>query len=95
MNRLEENYVEGLHDFDIGREGRSWSIEEKKRKWQPHEAVPHNWELWNGKLFQSEAQRITVLGWMLEQLGTDVAVRLGDPAVWQEAVQALDTEKGL
>ena len=34
-----------------------------------------------------------MLGWMLEQLGIDAAVRLGDPEVWREALEALDRER--
>lgn len=75
--------------FDIGHEGRSWTSEEIDAKWQPHETVPEKMELIDGKLFWSDEQRITMLGWMLEHLGADTAVRLGEPAVWKEAVEEM------
>jgi hypothetical protein len=79
--------LEDLHDFDIRREGRRWSPEEIERKWRPHQEAPEKLELIDGKLFLSEGQRITMLGWLLEMVGADSAVRLGDPEVWREAVE--------
>lgn len=43
----------------------------------------------DGKSYHSEAQRITMLGWLLEMVGEDAAVRLGDPQVWRAAVGSL------
>ena len=34
-----------------------------------------------------------MLGWMLEMMGADVAVRLGDPEVWRAAVAGLDNNE--
>ena len=45
--------------------------------------------MWQGKLFWDDEQRITLLGLLLENLGADQAVRMGDPAVWREAVRDL------
>ncbi len=73
--------VERPFGFDIGREGHSWTSEEVDAKYRPHETVPEKMELIDGKLFWSDEQRITMLGWMLEHLGADTAVRLGEPAV--------------
>jgi hypothetical protein len=56
--------------------------------------VPEKLELLDGKIFMSEEQRITMLGWLLEQLGADAAVRLGDPEVWREAVSDLPVHAG-
>lgn len=79
-----------LHEFEIRREGRRWSPEEARRKWPvwsyPHEDLPQKLELLDGKIFLSDGQRLTMLGWMLEQLGADAAVRLGDLDVWRAAV---------
>ena len=43
-----------------------------------------------GKLFFSERHRIRMLGLLLENVGADKAVRLGDPNVWRAAVASLD-----
>lgn len=85
------------NDFDIRREGRRWSREEIERKClaAEHPDTPGKMELIEGRLFHGEAQRITMLGWMLEMVGADSAVRLGDPEVWREAVEALpETGRG-
>lgn len=81
--------MENVHDFDIRRRGRRWTPEEIERKWREHPEIPHRLELIDGKLFLSDGQRITMLGWMLEQLGADAAVKLGDPQIWREAVEDL------
>lgn len=81
------------HRFDIRREGRRWTTEEIERKWREHETVPEKLELIEGKVFWSDEQRITMLGWMLEQLGADAAVRLGEPEVWRQAVEQMVRER--
>ncbi len=86
--------MEDLHDFDIRREGRRWSREEMERKWRPHPEAPEKLELIEGKLFVSEGQRITTLGWLLEMVGADATVRLGDPKVWREAIEGLPVRAG-
>ena len=51
-------------------------------------------EVSRGKLFWSEETRRMVLAMLLENVGLDAAVRLGDPARWREAVAALDAAAG-
>ncbi len=43
-----------------------------------------------GKLFWDETERLTLLALLLENVGVDRAVRLGDPAVWRAAVRELE-----
>jgi hypothetical protein len=77
-------------EFEIHLEGRRWTPEEIESKWrQAHETIPERLELIEGKVFLGDEQRITMLGWMLEQLGADVAVQMGDPEVWREAVEEM------
>ncbi len=45
--------------------------------------------MWQGKLFWDDEQRINLLGLLLENLGADQAVRMGDPSVWRDAVRDL------
>jgi hypothetical protein len=43
----------------------------------------------NGKMFFDDDLRLRMLSLLLEQLGADAAVRLGDPQVWRDAVAEL------
>ena len=69
-----------------------WRIERKGRAWgsgeamQRYEMTPEKLELIEGKLLWDDDSRQTLLGLLLENLGADAAVRLGDPRVWIEAV---------
>lgn len=47
-------------------------------------------EMNEGKLFWDETERLTLLALLLENVGVDRAVRLGDPEVWKAAVRELD-----
>lgn len=76
------------NDWDIRREGREWTGEEFDRRiYQAPEKIE-----FVGGIFMSEEERITVLAMLLENLGIDKAVRLGNPADWQAAVAALESD---
>ena len=45
--------------------------------------------MYAGKLFWEESQRLTLLALLLENVGVDQAVRLGDREVWRTAVREL------
>ena len=75
-------------DWDIRREGRAWRGDEILQR---HELTPARIELIDGKLFWSEEDRIMLLGLLLENVGADKAVRLGDAKVWQDAIARLGT----
>jgi hypothetical protein len=89
---MEEDTFEEYHtpmpevDWDIRREGRAWGDEAFARM----ELVPEKAEMAAGKLYWSEEERLTVLGLLLENVGVDKAIRLGDPQVWRDAITALD-----
>jgi hypothetical protein len=51
--------------------------------------TPEKFEVWEGHLFFDDHQRLDLLAMLLENVGADRAVRLGDPAVWRAAVAAL------
>jgi hypothetical protein len=72
--------------WDIRREGRAWIGDEGLARFQ---LTPEKFEMWQGKLFFSEAERMTMLGLLLENVGADRAVRLGNPEVWRSAVRTL------
>jgi hypothetical protein len=51
--------------------------------------LPEKFEVIDGELLWSEEERLAMLAVVLEQVGVDRAVRLGDPAVWRAAVAAI------
>ncbi|OLD22002.1 MAG: hypothetical protein AUJ01_01150 [Acidobacteria bacterium 13_1_40CM_3_65_5] len=63
--------------WDIRREGRAWAY------------TPEKIEMVGGKLLADDEERLTLLGLLLENVGADAAVRLGDPNVWREAIGQL------
>ena len=54
--------------------------------------TPERIEMIDGKLLADEDERLTLLALLLENVGADAAVRLGDPRVWREAVALLPTD---
>jgi hypothetical protein len=74
-------------DWDIRRTGRAWSGDEARSRWN---LTPEKIEMIRGKLFWEEKDRLTMLALLLENVGVDAAVRLGDPAVWREAIAHLE-----
>ncbi len=75
-------------EWDIRREGRAWGAAEGQARYA---LAPERLELIDGKLFWSDDERLRMLGLLLENVGLDQAVRLGDPQRWREAIAALDT----
>jgi hypothetical protein len=74
-----------------------WNIRGEGRSWGKGEAMdryfltPEKFEMVDGKLLSSERERETLLGLLLENVGADRTVRLGDPEVWRAAVAKLGT----
>ncbi|HEX5436940.1 MAG TPA: hypothetical protein VFW98_07270 [Gemmatimonadaceae bacterium] len=72
--------------WDIRRRGRAWVGNEMRAR---VELLPEKFEVIDGRLLWSERERIAMLGVMLEQVGIDKAIRLGDPARWRAAISEL------
>jgi hypothetical protein len=73
-------------EWDIRREGRVWSHEEFDRRiYQAPEKIE-----FRGGIFIYESERLTVLAMLLENLGIDKAVRLGNSKDWKDAIVELD-----
>ena len=72
--------------WDIRRAGRAWGANEARARFA---LTPEKFEMSDGRLFWSKADRMTLLGILLENVGVDAAVRLGDPDVWRAAVRDL------
>ncbi len=71
-------------DYDIRRQGRKWSRAEIEQKY--HKLCPEKIELIEGRMFWSDEQRLNMLALLLENVGMDAAVSLGDPALWKQAI---------
>ena len=82
---MHENDPGGIR-WNIGRAGRAWTGDEARQRW---ELTPEKFEMYHGKLFLDEDQRLTLLALLLENVGVDQAVRLGDPEIWRAAVREL------
>ena len=72
--------------WDIRREGRAWTGEEAMQRYN---LTPEKFEMYQGRLFWSDEERVTLLGLLLENVGVDQAIRLGDPQVWKAAMAEL------
>ncbi len=83
-----------VEDFDpaewkIEREGREWKGEEfNKRIYQAPEKIEYV-----GGIFVNERQRLTVLAMLLENLGIDKAVQLGNLEDWEAAIAELESKE--
>ena len=73
-------------EWRIGRVGRRWVGNELRQR---VDLLPEKFEVIDGELLWSEEERLAMLAVILEQVGVDQAVRLGDPAVWRAAVAGL------
>jgi len=71
-------------EFNIQRQGRKWSRAEIEQKY--HGLCPEKIELIEGKMFWSDEQRLNMLALLLENVGMDAAVGLGDPHLWKQAI---------
>lgn len=72
--------------WDIRNQGRAWG---KGEAFERHMMRPHKIEMVRGKLLSSDEDRETLLGLLLENVGADRTVQLGDPEVWRAAVAKL------
>jgi hypothetical protein len=70
--------------FNIQRQGRKWSRTEVEQKY--HKLCPEKIELIEGKMFWNDEQRLNMLALLLENVGIDAAVRLGDLTLWKQAI---------
>lgn len=74
-------------DCNIQRQGRSWQDEAMQR----YDLCPGKTEMIRGQLFWDEEDRLMMLALLLENVGVDKVIRLGDPNVWREAIAELDS----
>ena len=72
--------------WNVRRQGRAWTPSEAPARWA---LTPEKIEMFGGQLFLTDEERLTMLGLLLENVGADATVHLGDPEVCREAVAAL------
>ena len=72
--------------WDIRNEGRSWGKGEALDRYMLR---PEKIEMVGGKLLDYDEDRETLLCLLLENVGADRVVQLGDPDVWRRAVAKL------
>ncbi|AUX22431.1 uncharacterized protein SOCEGT47_029340 [Sorangium cellulosum] len=77
--------------WDIHREGRRWTAEEFHARTE--RLIDLKLEVSRGKLFWDDETRLLLLGMLLENVGLDAAVRLGDLSRWKEAIAAAEHER--
>ncbi len=75
--------------WDIRRDGHAWGDEAPSR----YQMTPEKTEMIDGRLYRSEDERLTMLALLLENVGADKAVRLGEPNVWRAAVADLNADR--
>jgi hypothetical protein len=73
-------------DLNIQRKGRAWTTSEVVGRL---DLFPARAESIDGKLFWTEEQRLTALALLLENVGIDKAVRLGNAELWRQAIEEL------
>ncbi len=78
-------------------EDSDWDIRLEGRAWVGGEAHPRidllkvrKIEMFDGRLQWNEEERATLLAMLLENVGAERAVQLGDPEVWRAAVAKLE-----
>jgi hypothetical protein len=72
--------------WDIRRNGHPWARSALQFYLSDYPEKP---EVMDAKLFWTEEDRMIVLGLLLENIGVDKAVRLGNPQVWKDAISEL------
>ena len=70
-------------DWDIRRTSRRrWEAEARSR----FDMLPEKFEMIDGELLLSDEERINLLGVLLELVGTDRAIQMGDATTWRRSV---------
>ncbi len=76
--------------WEIRRQGRAWTRDEWEAR---RDSTPEKIELIGGKLFWTDDDRLTMLALLLENVGIDQVVRIGNPEIWREAIAALAQDR--
>jgi len=77
-------------NWDIHPNGRAWSRDELISRYP---LIPEKIELIEGKLLWTDEDRLNLLGLLLENVGIDKAVRLGNTEIWRQAICAIEESR--
>jgi hypothetical protein len=77
-------------DWNIGLKGRGWDGESGEARARHDLTNEMKLEMSRGKLMFYDNDRLILAGLLIENLGAEAIVKLGDPAVWKAAVAQLD-----
>lgn len=77
-------------NWDIRSDKHAWSGDEMMSRYR---LIPEKIELIEGKLFWTEEERLNMLGLLLENIGIDKVVRLGNTENWRQAISELEESR--
>ena len=69
--------------WNIGVEGRKWNAKEVRAR---AVLIPPRIEVIDGMMLWSDEERMQLLAMLLENVGTQAAVKLGSPEIWKQAL---------
>jgi hypothetical protein len=72
----------------------AWEFEPRGHPWtkprERYDLIPEiKFEMIEGKLFWDDETRLLVIGLLIENVGLEKVVKLGNPAAWRDAVARL------
>ena len=76
--------------WNIQRKGRAWKGTEAQKKYS---LTPEKIEMYKGKLFFSEKERMNMLCLLLENVGLDKAIEMCDTRLAEEAVREVKAKR--
>ena len=76
-----------MMDWDIALGGRPWTTVELSAR---IDLIPERIEVIGGKMLRLDAERLTLLAMLLENVGMLAAVQLGSAGMWKLAVDMTD-----
>lgn len=81
---MELNPYEVDWEFDL--KGHAWTKPRER-----YDLIPEiKFEMIEGKLFWDDETRLLVIGLLIENVGLEKVVKLGNPEAWREAVNRLE-----
>jgi hypothetical protein len=73
-------------DWEFDLKGHPW-----KNAWERYDLIPETkFEMMDGKLFWNDETRLLLIGLLIENVGLEKVVKLGNADAWREAVKGLE-----
>lgn len=75
--------------------GVAWEFDLESHPWRKprerYDLIPEiKFEMIEGKLFWDDETRLLIIGLLIENVGLEKVVKLGNPEAWREAVNRLE-----